>query len=262
MPDVLHETEELKAVTIFTDGGADPNPGHGGFGVVLRSGNRVRELSGGYDRTTNNRMELMAVIAGLEALKKRCRVKLYCDSRYIVDAINKGSAMQWRNNAWSMSTNGSTKAKNSDLWERLLAAYNQHEVEFIWVKGHAGLNDNERCDQLASAAMRKPNLPPDEGYAPPTSTVTPEGERSRLNSNVPQHGQSRAKMTHVNQACRSCGTPVVKKLPKKRTVKPGQTWYYDWYLYCPGCNKMYLVEEAKREVTDEGRRLPHDKKPE
>lgn len=169
MPPTQETTTELKEITIYTDGGAVPNPGRGGYGVVLRFGKHAKELSGGYALTTNNRMELMAVIAGLEVLKERCRVQLHSDSKYIVDAITTGSAFKWRDNGWSMKAVGSTKAKNPDLWERLLTAYDRHEVEMIWVKGHAGVDDNERCDQLASAAMQQPDLPPDEGYDPDPS---------------------------------------------------------------------------------------------
>jgi ribonuclease HI len=114
--------DELKQVIIYTDGGAVPNPGAGAYGVVLRFGQHRKELSGGFQRTTNNRMELMAVIVGLEALKERCRVTLHSDSQCIVNAVTSGAAFRWRNNGWGMNRSGSKKAKNADLWERLLAA--------------------------------------------------------------------------------------------------------------------------------------------
>jgi len=245
---------DLKEVTIYTDGGAAPNPGRGGYGVVLRFGKHAKELSGGYSLTTNNRMELMAVIAGLEALKQRCRVKLHSDSKYIVDAITTGSAFKWRDNDWSMKAAGSKKAKNSDLWERLLAAYDQHAVEMVWVKGHAGIDDNERCDQLASDAMQQPDLPPDDGYAPDSPTTFP----STTANSQPTSLSSKTKMTEVGQSCRKCHTPVIKKVPKKKAVKPDQTYYYAWYLYCPVCKSMYMVEDAKRDVSDEGGRAADD----
>lgn len=125
---------ELREVTIYTDGGATPNPGRGGYGVVLRFGKHFKELSGGYALTTNNRMELMAVITGLETLKERCKVQLHSDSKYIVNAITNSSAFRWRDNDWSMKPAGSKKAKNPDLWEQLLTAYDRHKVEMIWVK--------------------------------------------------------------------------------------------------------------------------------
>ncbi|MEJ7590864.1 MAG: ribonuclease HI [Planctomycetaceae bacterium] len=245
----------MKEVTIYTDGGAVPNPGRGGYGVVLRFGKHAKELSGGYALTTNNRMELMAVIVGLEALKERCRVQLHSDSKYIVDAIITGSAFKWRDNNWLMKAAGSKKAKNPDLWERLLFAYDQQVAELVWVKGHAGIDDNERCDQLASDAMQQPDLPPDKGYSPDPSTIF---------SSTPANGQPtssspKTKMTGVGQPCRKCLTPVIKRVPKKKPVKSDQTYYYAWYLYCPGCKSLYMVEDARREVSDEGGRGAADK---
>jgi len=254
MSQTSETTADLKEVTIHTDGGAVPNPGRGGYGVVLRFGNHVKELSGGFALTTNNRMELMAVIAGLEALKERCRVRLRSDSKYIVDAITSGAAFRWRDHGWSMRLTGSKKAKNPDLWGRLLAAYERHEVEMIWVKGHAGIDDNERCDQLAATAMQQPDLPPDEGYdpdPPETPPLTPASDQQAFLG-------SKTKMTEVGQPCRKCGTPIIKRIPKKQTVKSGQSYYFAWYLYCPGCKSMYMAEEAKREATDGIWRLPDE----
>jgi ribonuclease HI len=152
----------LKDVMIYTDGGCDPNPGVGGYGVILISGRARKELSGGFHQTTNNRMEIFAAIAGLEALKFPCRVTLYSDSQYLVNAMTKGWAKRWKANGWRR--NKKDKALNVDLWKRLLAVCEQHEVRFAWVKGHAGHQLNERCDELAMTALRRPNLPVDEGY--------------------------------------------------------------------------------------------------
>ena len=237
---------------IFTDGGAEPNPGRGGYGVVLRFGKKAKELSGGFELTTNNRMELMAVIIGLEALKERCRVKVHSDSRYVVDAILKGSAFKWRKNNWAMNASGTRIAKNPDLWDRLLTAYEKHDVEMIWVKGHAGIEDNERCDQLAETALRSDNLPPDDGYKP-----TEAAPKAKPKVTAPAKPK-KTKMTEIGQPCRKCDTPVIKQVPKKKTVKPNQSYYFAWYLYCPGCRAMYMVEEAKREVTEDGGRLFDD----
>ena len=140
----------MKKVTVFTDGACSGNPGPGGYGVILKYGNHIKELSAGYKRTTNNRMELMAIIAALEALKEPCEVELYSDSRYIVDAINKGWAKRWRANGWKR--NKKEAAKNPDLWQRLLDLLDKHRVTVHWVRGHAGHPENERCDQLAVAA--------------------------------------------------------------------------------------------------------------
>jgi len=243
-------SDEVKHVIIYTDGAAVPNPGAGGYGVVLRFGQHKKELSGGFLRTTNNRMELMAVIVGLEALKKRCQVKLHSDSKYIVNAVTSGSAHRWRANGWGMNRSGSKKAKNPDLWERLLAAFERHEVEMIWVKGHAGIDDNERCDVLAMEACRQPGLPPDPGFVESTADDVMGGDALEPRA-VPVHQN---KVTIEGQPCRKCGTAVVKRTPKKRTVKLEQSYYFSWYLYCPGCKTMYMVEEAKVHVENGGQR--------
>ena len=152
----------LKHVTIYTDGACIGNPGPGGYGAVLLYGNERREISGGYRKTTNNRMEILAVIVGLEALKEKCQITLYSDSQYVVNAVEKGWARKWRANGWNR--NKSEKALNPDLWDRLLRLCEYHDVEFRWVRGHAGIPENERCDQLATGAARQRNLPVDEGY--------------------------------------------------------------------------------------------------
>ncbi len=143
-------------VTIYTDGAARGNPeGPGGYGVILKyidsKGNlHERELSAGYKKTTNNRMELMAAIVGLEALVKPCQVDLYTDSRYLCDAFNRHWVDGWLKTGWKKSDK--TQVKNVDLWERLLAAMEPHEVTYMWVKGHDGQPENVRCDQLATQA--------------------------------------------------------------------------------------------------------------
>ena len=153
---------ELPQVTIYTDGGALGNPGPGGYGVVMLYNEHRKELSGGYRLTTNNRMELTAAIRALESLKVRCSVMLYTDSRYVADAIEKGWAKQWRAKGWQRSAK--EKALNPDLWGHLLDLLERHEVRVIWVRGHAGNPENERCDQLSVSAAQQPNLPPDEAY--------------------------------------------------------------------------------------------------
>ena len=141
---------EKKLVYIFSDGACSGNPGPGGYGVILRCDGREKELSGGEPNTTNNRMELSGVIAGLEALKYPCRVVVQTDSRYVVDGIEKGWARSWRRNNWIKSDK--KPALNKDLWERLLELLEVHEVSFVWIKGHAGHEENERCDRLAVRA--------------------------------------------------------------------------------------------------------------
>ena len=157
----------MGTVRIFTDGSARGNPdGPGGYGVVLQYIDQKgilheKELSAGYVRTTNNRMELMAAIAGLEALNRSCEVELYSDSKYLTDAFNQGWIDNWSRNNWKRGKSG--PVKNIDLWKRMLAAMEPHHVTFRWVKGHAGHPENERCDRLATAAADGKDLLTDEG---------------------------------------------------------------------------------------------------
>jgi ribonuclease HI len=157
--------ESLKSVTIYTDGACTGNPGPGGYGAVLLYGEHRKELSGGFRLTTNNRMEMMAAIAGLQALNSPCSVTLYSDSQYVVNAITKGWAKKWRANNWMR--NKQERAVNPDLWQQLLELCDRHRVTFSWVRGHSGNVENERCDRLAVQASRQPDLPPDLGYESP-----------------------------------------------------------------------------------------------
>ena len=145
-------------VIIYTDGACSGNPGPGGYGVVLLSGKHRKELSEGFRLTTNNRMEPLGAIIGLEALKfDRLTVKLYTDSQYLVNAVNKGWLFNWEQKRFA-------KKKNQDLWLRFLDVYRKHRVTLIWVKGHNNNPENERCDLLAVAASKGPGLKEDEGY--------------------------------------------------------------------------------------------------
>ena len=147
-------------VSIYTDGSARGNPdGPGGYGTILvyidsQGIEHKKELSAGYKKTTNNRMELLAAIVGLEALNRPCKVKLYSDSQYLVKAFNDRWIDSWIKKGWKRGKN--EPVKNVDLWKRLMKAKEQHEVEFIWVKGHAGHKQNERCDELATTAADQP----------------------------------------------------------------------------------------------------------
>ena len=141
-------------VTIYTDGACSGNPGKGGYGAVLMYGDHRKELSQGYKTTTNNRMELRAAIAALSCLKRPCKVTLYSDSKYLVDAIEKGWATRWQKNNWMR--NKSEPALNPDLWQSLLDLLSTHDVTFRWVKGHNNNKENERCDLLARQAIEGP----------------------------------------------------------------------------------------------------------
>lgn len=153
--------ENKTKVKVYTDGACSGNPGKGGYGVVLVYTDsdgikHEKELSEGFNSVTNNQMELMAVIAGLEALKKPCSVELVSDSKYVTDAFNNHWIEGWIKKGWK--TAGKTPVKNAGLWKRLLAAKEKHDVEFVWVKGHAGHEYNERCDTLAVTAYKQDNL--------------------------------------------------------------------------------------------------------
>ena len=141
----------MKEVKLFTDGACSGNPGPGGWGAVLRYGTAEKELSGGKAQTTNSRMELTAAIMGLEALREPCKVLLTSDSKYLVDSITKGWIWGWKRKGWKKS--GGEPVPNTDLWLRLLTQLERHQVEFHWVRGHAGHPENERCDRLAVAQI-------------------------------------------------------------------------------------------------------------
>ncbi|MCB0734439.1 MAG: ribonuclease HI [Flavobacteriales bacterium] len=145
-------------VIVYTDGASTGNPGPGGYGVVLQSAKHRKELSEGFRMTTNNRMELLAVIVALEALKKpKLNVLIYSDSKYVVDAVEKKWVLGWEKKNFE-------KKANPDLWRRFLRVYRQQNVLFKWVKGHAGIPENERCDELATTAAKTPPLSIDRGY--------------------------------------------------------------------------------------------------
>ena len=147
---------------IYTDGACTGNPGAGGYGAVLMYGGARKEIFGGYTLTTNNRMELMAVIKALEALKEKCKLNIYSDSRYVIDALAKGWAIKWRANNWMRTKKD--RALNPDLWQKLLELLDGHKPNFIWVKGHASNAENNRCDELARNAIGYGELAEDIGY--------------------------------------------------------------------------------------------------
>ncbi len=163
----------LKEIIIYTDGACSGNPGPGGYGCVLRYNQNRKELSGGFRETTNNRMEITAALKALESLRYPCRVRLHSDSKYLVNAMTKGWAKRWKAQNWMRSR--TDKAKNPDLWKKMLDLCEIHEVEFIWVKGHASNEENNRCDELAVEAYSVSDLPVDPGYE-----TKPETEENQL----------------------------------------------------------------------------------
>ncbi|MBR5432485.1 MAG: ribonuclease HI [Bacteroidales bacterium] len=157
---------EKPAIYLYTDGAASGNPGPGGYGVVLKCGDLRKEMSGGFALTTNNRMELLAVIKGFEAIRwENAVVEVWSDSSYVVKAVNEGWLDKW-------VLKDFRKVKNPDLWQRFLELYRRHRVTFHWLKGHAGHPENERCDRLAVAAYQAEGLPEDTGYLASLETTT------------------------------------------------------------------------------------------
>jgi ribonuclease HI len=222
-------SDELKKIEIYTDGACDPNPGGpGGYGAVLIYNSKQKEISGGFCSTTNNRMEIYAAIKGLEALKTACKVTLYSDSKYLVNAMTERWVERWKENSWWR--NKQEKAVNIDLWEKLLLLCKFHDVEFKWVKGHDGNSLNEKCDYLSVTALKQKDLPIDEGY------------KNSVGDQV-----QKFKITREGQPCRKCQTPVVKRKPRKEP-KSSQMYYFEYYLYCPKCHTMYMVDEAKQYI--------------
>lgn len=243
------EWNEIPEVNLYSDGGAEPNPGKGGFGVIMSYKGIKREFSQGYELTTNNRMELMGVIYGLERLKTKSIVNVFTDSRYVIDGIEKGWAERWKSKNWYRTR--TEKAINHDLWERLLTLISaQQKVTFHWVKGHAGHLENERCDELALAALRGDNLQVDACYQPTQLQSDELNEGDYIQSSV-----RKIKVTEEGDPCKKCGTSVVKKPTRKKVAKPGQTYYYEYFLLCPSCKTMYLLEEAKRDITNQDNNL-------
>jgi ribonuclease HI len=238
---------EKSSVTIYTDGAAEPNPGPGGYGIVLMAGKHRKELSGGFRLTTNNRMELMGVIVALEALSKPCLVNLYSDSKYVVDTVQRGSVLRWQKNRWLRSPG--QPVKNVDLWKRYLVASARHSIRFHWVKGHAGVAENERCDELAVAAIQQYDLADDQGYLsdPSSSRSLNPQLATRVSRPIPLNAGPAVEPSE-GAPCRKCTENLVKKTPKPKARKPGQTYFYEWYLFCPGCGTMYMVNEAKRSI--------------
>jgi ribonuclease HI len=199
------------------------------------AGERRLEMSGGFRLTTNNRMEILAAVKGLERLNPGCQVTVYSDSQYLVNAVTKGWAKRWRARGW-MRTDAEP-ARNPDLWERLLDLCTKHHVVFRWVRGHAGHEENERCDTLAVAALKGAEAV-DLGY---------EGEGT-----IPAPGPAPGPAPAPAQVgvpdgppCPACGAPLQRRTPKRKLPKPGSFWY-EWFHACPKCGRNFMPEEARR----------------
>lgn len=234
---------EVKEVVIFTDGACVPNPGAGGYGIVLIYRRHRKELSQGFRLTTNNRMELLAAIVALETLKEPCKVKLYSDSKYLIEPIILGWINRWKSKNWR-------KVKNPDLWARLLEQCNKHQIEFFWVKGHSGNIENERCDELAAQACKSKNLIPDEFYESNSAQekVIADNEDDD-NGEISPTSKGTQKITQEGQPCRKCLTPVIKHVRRKdKPVKASKSYYYEYFFICPKCRTYYYVQDAIKYV--------------
>lgn len=251
----------MNSVSIYTDGASSGNPGPGGYAAVIVEGRRRREVSGGFRLTTNNRMELYAVIAGLESLPEGSVVRVFSDSQYLVENLRQGRVDAWRSRGWRKTKKEAVP--NADLWRRLLDLLESRRVTFEWVEGHAGDPLNERANRLAQQALLGANLPEDEGYGQAASgadvyqaELFDAAEVHKLGhgpiAEKPTSGYvaSGAKVTRAGQPCRKCGAAVESRTPSRK-VKPGQKYFYEYYLQCPHCGTIYFVEQAMRMLGNE-----------
>ena len=242
--------DEIPEVDIYSDGGSNPNPGKWGYGVILSYKWIKKEFYAGYKLTTNNRMELTWAITWLEKLTTKSKVKIYTDSQYTINWIEKWWAQNWKKNNWYRTK--TQKAINHDLWERLLDLTSKHEVKFHWVKWHNWHIENERCDELATLAMKMDELLDDINYIPSVAEVETVTKNFLKVNNIVEKSikeDKNIKITKAWDSCRKCNTPVEKKLPKHTKKTQSQSYYYEYYLSCPWCKTMYMVDEAKREIS-------------
>jgi len=231
--------KQLPEVHIYSDWWANPNPGPGGYGVIMKSWDHQKDFSQGYKRTTNNRMELMGAITGFRKLKTRSRVTLHTDSQYTINGLQKWWAKKWKANNWMRTK--SERAVNHDLWAILLELSEQHEVDFEWIKWHSGHLENELCDELATLAMKRGDLLTDEWFQ-----ETPEKPKTKKTSSSQTTLIGKLEKTGTN--CKKCGHPLVKKHPKHTKKTLEKQYYYEYYHHCPSCKTNYMLPEAKRDI--------------
>jgi ribonuclease HI len=243
----------LPQVELFSDWWANPNPGPGGYGIILSCQWTKKEFLQGFTCTTNNRMELLWVITWLSKLTKKSKVQVYTDSQYTINGIQKWWAQKWQKNNWLRTK--TQKAINYDLWGELLKLVEQHEVKFTWVKWHNGHIENERCDELATQAMWEENLLVDTFYM---SEYYSEPEQQGNQTSIPEKTKQiiqvlwkwdpNLKVEKENDPCKKCFTPVIKKTPKHTKKTLLKKFYYKYYFTCPNCKTNYMTNEAKDDV--------------
>lgn len=248
----MTEIQNIPKVELYSDGWANPNPGPGGYGIILCCQWVQKEFTQWYTLTTNNRMELSGVITWLSKLTKKSNVHVYTDSQYTINGIQKGWAKKWKANNWMRTKND--KAVNADLWEKLLDVVEKHQVTFHWVKGHNWHEQNERCDELATLAMKQENLIKDEWFIPS------EKDLDKLNNpvKIPENTEKilkvigkwdpNMKVKKEGDPCKKCLTPVEKKIPKHTKKTLLKKFYYRYYFNCPNCKTNYMTDEAKDDV--------------
>jgi len=229
--------KSIPKVTIYSDGWAVPNPWKAGYGIILCYKNIKKEFYQWYKLSTNNRMEMIWVITALKKLKKQSEVEVYTDSKYTIDGIEKWWAKKWKKNNWMRTS--SQKAVNYDLWEQMLELIEKHNVKFHWVKWHNGHIENERCDELATLALNGKNLIEDTWY---------DGEEIKQVLQKWEKKKNTNKISKEGDICWKCETPVIKKIPKKKKLRPDQEFYYEYFFYCPGCKTNYMIPEGKRKI--------------
>ena len=249
IPERFRPVTPASKIEIYTDGSSSGNPGPGGWGAIIHTAGRTRELSGGYRRTTNNRMELLAAIRALESLPEAQKVDLYSDSKYLVDNVKAGRLDMWQARGWMHNKN--RPVPNADLWQRLQSLLKKVPVTFHWVQGHSGHPENERANWLAVHAGQKKTLPPDKGYEKTGEKGPQQAGLFSLQAKLKQaelpKTPANRKINKAGQPCRKCGTPVEKMIPQRKW-RPGQTYYYAYYFHCPNCGTNYFNDEARREI--------------
>lgn len=238
-----------QTIYIYSDWWANPNPGPGGYGVIMKCWDHQKDFSQGYKRTTNNRMELMWAITGLQKLKTKSKVVLTTDSRYTINGIEKWWAKKWKANNWLKADK--KKAQNWDLWEILLEEVEKHDVSFEWIKWHTGHIQNELCDELATLAMKRDDLLVDEGYVEISKTATQQTPLSILSwtpLNSPLQGEMKSQFESAWADCKKCQHPLVKKYPKHTKKTLEKQYYYEYFHHCESCKTNYMLQEAKRDI--------------
>lgn len=237
-------TKNIPEVELYSDWWAVPNPWRWWYWVILCYKWIKKEFSKGFKISTNNRMELTGVIVGLSKLTTFSKVQVFTDSQYTINWIEKWWAEKWKKNDWFRTK--TEKAVNYDLWEQLLVLVKKHNVKFNWVKWHNGHIENERCDELATIALNSGILVDDEWFE--WKIGQPQGIAPTENKDKIIKKKNTNKIEKAWDICWKCDTPVIKKIPKKKKLKPEQTFYYEYFFNCPNCKTNYMIPEGKRKV--------------